>query len=354
VTDESPPKDQAAAMSDPIAQLIFLIIKAIMMPVLVILIVAFAIYFERKFAGFFAQRVGPTYVGPWGAFQSFMDIFKLLSKEDLTPLQADKRVFRLAPYILFVPAFLVMAVLPFGPVGGEPNLFGYRFDYVIANFDAAVVLFLAVGAMAVYGIVLAGWSSNSKYSLIGGLRAGAQMISYELAMGFSVVGVMLMAGSMNFVDIVDGQQGNFWHWYFIPQCVGGLVFFVASIAELNRTPFDLAEAEQELVAGHLTEYSGMRWGMFMFAEYVNLVVVSAVVSTMYWGGWRAPLTVLDFIPGPIWLFLKIIAFIFLYMWVRWTIIRYRYNQLMSIGWKVLLPLSLANLVVTAIVINVVN
>ena len=181
---------------------------------------AFAIYFERKFAGFFAGRVGPTYVGPWGSFQSFGDIFKLLSKEDVTPLRADKPVFKLAPYIAFIPAFLVMAVLPFGPVGGEPNLFGYRFDYVIANFDAGLVLFLAMGAMAVYGVVLAGWSSNSNYSLLGGLRAGAQMISYELAMGFSVVGVMLMAGSMNFVDIVNGQAGNFWDWYFIPQIVG--------------------------------------------------------------------------------------------------------------------------------------
>jgi NADH-quinone oxidoreductase subunit H len=257
----------------------------------------------------------------------------------------------MAPYIAFIPVFAVIAVLPFGPVGGGPNLFGHRFDYVIANFDAGVVLLLAMGALSVYGVVLAGWSSNSNYSLLGGLRAGAQMISYELAMGFSVVGVVLMAGSLNFVDIVNGQAGNFWEWYFIPQVVGGLVFFIASIAELNRTPFDLAEAEQELVAGHLTEYSGMRWGMFYFAEYVNLVVISAIVSTLYFGGWRAPLTVLDFIPGPIWLFLKMIAFIFLYMWVRWTIIRYRYNQLMSIGWKVLLPLSLANLVVTAIVVS---
>jgi NADH-quinone oxidoreductase subunit H len=324
------------------------------MPVLVIMIVAFLIFFERKFAGFFQGRVGPTYLGPWGSFQSFGDILKLLSKEDLIPAKADKPVFKLAPYIAFVPAFAVMAVLPFGPVGGEVNLFGYRFDYVIANFDAGLVLFLAMGALAVYGVVLAGWSSNSNFSLLGGLRAGAQMISYELAMGFSVVGVMLMAGSMNFVNIVDGQAGNFWHWYFIPQIVGGLVFFIATIAELNRTPFDLAEAEQELVAGHLTEYSGMRWGMFMFAEYVNMVVVSAVCSTLYFGGWRAPLEVLDFIPGPIWLFVKICAFIFLYIWVRWTIFRYRYNQLMSIGWNVLLPLSLANLVVTAIVINVVN
>lgn len=341
-------------MSDPVAQLIFLIIKAILMPVVIILMVAFAIYFERKFAGFFQARVGPTYLGPWGSLQSFGDVIKLSSKEDVTPLGADKPVFRLAPYIAFVPAFLVMAVLPFGPVGGEPNLFGHRFDYVIANFDAGIVLFLAMGSIAVYGVVLAGWSSNNKYSLLGGLRAGAQMISYELAMGFSVVGVMLMAGSMSLVDIVDAQAGNFWDWYFYPQIVGGLVFFIASIAELNRTPFDLAEAEQELVAGHLTEYSGMRWGMFYLAEYVNLIVVSAIASTLYFGGWRAPLEVLDFIPGPIWLFLKICAFMFIYMWIRWTIFRYRYNQLMSIGWKVLLPLSLLNLVVTAIVVSVVG
>ncbi len=201
-----------------------------------------------------------------------------------------------------------MAMLPFGPVGGRPNLFGYRFDYAITVFDSGLVLFLALGAIAVYGVVLAGWSSNNNYSLLGGLRAGAQMISYELAMGFAVVGVMLMAGSLSLVDIVDGQAGNFWNWYFIPQVVGGLIFFVATIAELNRTPFDLAEAEQELVAGYLTEYSGMRWGIFMFAEYVSLVVVSGIVATLYFGGWRAPLEVLDFIPGPIWLFLKIAVF----------------------------------------------
>jgi NADH-quinone oxidoreductase subunit H len=339
-------------MSDPLVQFIFLVIKAVAMPLLVVLIVAFAIFFERKFAGFFAGRVGPTYLGPWGSLQSFGDILKLLSKEDVVPDRADKPVFKLAPYLAFIPVFLVMAVLPFGPVGGqELNLFGHHFDYVIADFDSGLVLFLAMGALAFYGVVLAGWSSNSNYSLLGGLRAGAQMISYELAMGFSVVGVILMAGSLSLVDIVDAQAGNFWHWYFIPQIVGGIVFFIATLAELNRTPFDLAEAEQEIVAGYLTEYSGMRWGMFYFAEYVNLVVVSAIVSTLYLGGWRAPLEVLDFIPGPIWLFLKVCFLMFLYMWIRWTIIRYRYNQLMSIGWKVLLPLSLANLVVTAVVVS---
>ena len=341
-------------MTDAIAQLIFLLIKAVLMSVLVVMMVAFIIFFERKFAGFFQGRVGPTYLGPGGSFQSFGDIFKLLSKEDLIPARSDQFVFKLAPYIIFVPAFLVMAVLPFGPVGGEPNLFGYRFDYVIANFDSGLVLFLAMGGIAVYGVVLAGWSSNNNFSLLGGLRAGAQMVSYELAMGFSVVGVMVMAGSMSLVTIVDKQGGNFWDWYWAPQLVGGIIFFIATLAELNRTPFDLAEAEQELVAGYLTEYSGMRWGIFMFAEYVNLVVISGIVSTLYFGGWHAPFTVLDFIPGPIWLFLKICVMVFIYMWVRWTIFRYRYNQLMSMGWKVLLPLSIANLAVTAIVVAIVG
>lgn len=341
-------------MSDAIAQLIFLLIKAVLMSLIVLLIVAFAIYFERKFAGFFQSRVGPTYLGPWGSLQSFGDVLKLLSKEDVIPAQADKWVFRLAPYIAFMAGFMVMAVLPFGPVGGEPNLFGYRFDYIIANFDSGLVLFLALGALGVYGVLLAGWSSNSNYSLLGGLRAGAQMISYELAMGFSAAGVMIMAGSMSLVDIVNAQAGNFWHWYFIPQIVGGLVFFVASIAELNRTPFDLPEGEQELVAGYLTEYSGMRWGLFMLTEYTNMVVISGIISTLYLGGWRAPLEMLDFIPGPIWLFIKICVLVFLYMWIRWTIFRYRYNQLMSIGWKVLLPVSLANLAVTAVVVSIVG
>ena len=341
-------------MTVAIAQLIFLLIKAVLMAGIIVGMVAFVIFFERKFAGFFQGRVGPTYLGPGGSLQSLGDIAKLLSKEDLVPTDADKTVFKLAPYIIFIPAFLVMAIMPFGPVGGAPNLFGYRFDYVIANFDSGMVLLLAMGGIAVYGVVLAGWSSNNSFSLLGGLRAGAQMISYELAMGFAVVGVMLMANSMNLVKIVDGQAGNFWDWYWAPQLVGGIIFFIASIAELNRTPFDLAEAEQELVAGYLTEYSGMRWGIFMFAEYVNLVVVSGIVSTLYLGGWHAPFTVLDFIPGPIWLFLKICVMVFIYMWVRWTIFRYRYNQLMSMGWKVLLPLSIANLAVTAIVIAIVG
>ena len=289
-------------MSDAIAQLIFLLIKAVLMPVLIVIMVAFIIYFERKFAGFFQGRVGPTYLGPWGSLQSFGDILKLLSKEDLMPDEADKPVFRLAPYIVFIPAFLVMAVLPFGPVGGEPNLFGYRVrlrDRQLRRRPGAVPghgrhrrLRGGAGRLVVQQQLLAaGRPARRRPDDL--LRAGHGL----LGGGRHAHGRLL-----NLVDIVDGQAGNFWDWYFIPQMVGGVIFFIATLAELNRTPFDLAEAEQELVAGYLTEYSGMRWGIFMFAEYVNMVVISGIVSTLYFGGWRAPFEVLDFIPGPIWLF----------------------------------------------------
>ncbi|GAB4254210.1 MAG: NADH-quinone oxidoreductase subunit NuoH [Thermoleophilia bacterium] len=330
---------------------IFLVIKAVLWVAIGVGMVPFIIYFERKFAGFFQSRVGPTYAGPWGSLQSFGDMAKLLSKEDLIPERADSIVFRLAPYILFVPAFITMALVPFGPRGVD--IFGHKVDLVIADFDAGAVMFLALGSIAVYGIVFAGWSSNNHWSLLGSLRCGANMISYEISMGLALVGTFLMADSLNFNQIVDAQAGNFWHWYFIPQIVGFAIFFVSSIAELNRDPFNLAEAEQELVAGHMTEYSGMRWGLFMFGEYVNMVVMSAVIATLFFGGWRAPFTFLDFIPGFIWLLAKVGFFIFIYMWIRWTFPRYRYNQLMDIGWKIFLPLAIANLAVTAVIVSVV-
>lgn len=331
--------------------LIFLVIKGILWVVVAVGMVPFIIYFERKFAGFFQSRVGPTYAGPWGALQSFGDMAKLLSKEDLIPDWSDKPVFRLAPYILFVPSFITMALIPFGPM--DVTIFGYQVDLIIAQFDAGAILFLSLGSIAVYGIVFAGWASNNHWSLLGSLRSGAQMVSYEISMGLALVGLFVMAGSVNFVEIVDSQAGSFWDWYFIPQIVGFAIFFVASIAELNRAPFDLAEAEQELVAGHMTEYTGMRWGIFMFGEYVNMVVVSAVMATLFFGGWRAPFDALNFIPGFIWLVGKVLFFIFMYMWIRWTLPRYRYNQLMDIGWKVFLPLAIANLVVTALIVSVV-
>jgi NADH-quinone oxidoreductase subunit H len=333
-------------------EFIILVIKGVLWVAVAVGMVPFIIYFERKFAGFFQGRVGPTYAGPGGVLQSFGDMAKLLSKEDLTPDNADKWVFRIAPYILFVPAFVIMTLIPFGPMG--VNIFGYEVDLVMANFDAGVIMVLALSSMAVYGIVFGGWGSNSNWALLGALRAGAQMISYEISMGFAVIGVLIMANTLNFVHIVDAQAGNFWNWFFIPQIVGFVIFFVASIAELNRAPFDLAEAEQELVAGFMTEYTGMRWGIYMFGEYVAMVVMSAVIATLFFGGWRAPFEFLDFIPGFIWLIGKVLFFIFMYMWIRWTLPRYRYNQLMDIGWKVFLPVSIANLAVTAIIVSVVS
>jgi NADH-quinone oxidoreductase subunit H len=333
-------------------EFIILVIKGVLWVAVAVGMVPFIIYFERKFAGFFQGRVGPTYAGPGGVLQSFGDMAKLLSKEDLTPINADKWVFRIAPYILFVPAFVIMALIPFGPMGVD--IFGFEVDLVMANFDAGVIMVLALSSMAVYGIVFGGWGSNSNWALLGALRAGAQMISYEISMGFAIIGVLLMANTLNFVQIVDAQAGNFWNWFFIPQIVGFLIFFVASIAELNRAPFDLAEAEQELVAGFMTEYTGMRWGVYMFGEYVAMVVMSAVIATLFFGGWRPPLEVLGFIPGFIWLIGKVLFFIFMYMWIRWTLPRYRYNQLMDIGWKVFLPISIANLAVTAIIVSVVS
>ena len=331
-------------------QFIFLIIKAAIVFFFCVGLAAMLIWGERKYAGWMQSRLGPNYAGPMGVLQTFGDLAKLLRKEDVIPDTVDRPVFRAAPYLLWVPAALTMAVIPFG--GMDAKIFGWRTDLVIANFDAGIVLFLAMGSLAVYGIVFAGWSSNSKWALIGALRSGAQMISYELAMGLSLVGVMILAGSMNLVNIVEYQSGAFWHWNFIPQIVGFVIFFIASIAELNRTPFDLPEAEQELVAGFMNEYTGMRWGIFMFSEYVNMIVMSAIMATVFLGGWRAPFESWNVIPGFLWLIAKMMGFILLYMWVRWSIPRYRYNQLMSLGWKVLFPLALANLAVTALVVTV--
>lgn len=332
-------------------EFIILVIKGVLWVAVAVGMVPFIIYFERKFAGFFQSRVGPTYAGPGGVLQSFGDMAKLLSKEDLTPANADKWVFRIAPYILFVPAFIIMTLIPFGPM--NVDILGHEVDLVMADFDAGIVMFLALSSIAVYGIVFGGWASNNNWALLGALRAGAQMISYELAMGLAIVGLLVMANTLSFVELVDQQAGHFWNWYFIPQIVGFFIFFVASIAELNRAPFDLAEGEQELVAGFMTEYSGMRWGLYMFGEYVAMVTMSAVMATLFFGGWRAPFEFLNFIPGFIWLIGKVLFFIFIYMWIRWTLPRYRYNQLMDIGWKIFLPLAIANLAVTAIIVSVV-
>jgi NADH-quinone oxidoreductase subunit H len=307
------------------------------------------VYVERKVAAHLQQRIGPSLVGPKGLLQPLADVIKLMFKEELRPKASDALLFSLAPVISATAAFSAFAVVPFG---GETTLFGLLEEPLglhVADVNVAILIVFAIASMGVYGIVLAGWSSNSKYSLLGGLRSSAQMISYELSYGLSLAGVLLIANSLSLVDIVNQQSplwlGFFPGWFVFLQPIGFLIFMTAGVAETNRAPFDFPEAEQELVAGYHTEYSSMRFALFFLAEYVNMVTVSAVATDLFLGGWHMP-----FLPdslGWLWFLLKVSAILFFYVWMRWTLPRYRYDQLMSFGWKVLLPVSVLNLIVTA-------
>jgi NADH-quinone oxidoreductase subunit H len=310
---------------------------------------AIMVYVERKVAALLQQRIGPYLVGPKGLLQPLADIIKLMFKEELRPAGADRFLFALAPIIAATCAFAAFAVVPFG---AETTLFGLVPDGLrlqVADVNVAVLVVFAIASMGVYGIVLAGWSSNSKYSLLGGLRASAQMISYELSYGLALASVIVVANSLSLADIVNRQAGSWWYglprWYVFLQPLGFLIYMTAGIAETNRAPFDFPEAEQELVAGYHTEYSSMTFAMFFMAEYINMVTVSAVATDLFLGGWHGP-----FLPeslGWIWFLIKVGAILFFYVWMRWTLPRYRYDQLMSFGWKVLLPLAVVNLIVTA-------
>jgi len=307
------------------------------------------VYFERKVAALLQQRVGPFLVGPKGLLQPLADVIKLMFKEELRPAAADPLLFALAPIISATAAFAAFAVVPFG---AETTLFGLLdtpLRLQVADVNVAVLVIFAIASMSVYGIVLAGWSSNSKYSLLGGLRSSAQMISYELSYGMSLASVLLLGNSLSLTDIVNGQSGNWFgfipRWFVFLQPVGFLIYMTAGIAETNRAPFDFPEAEQELVAGYHTEYSSMSFAMFFLAEYINMVTVSAVATDLFLGGWHGPL--LPESLGWIWFLIKVTAILFFYVWMRWTLPRYRYDQLMAFGWKVLLPVSVLNLIVTA-------
>jgi NADH-quinone oxidoreductase subunit H len=309
---------------------------------------AIMVYVERKVAGHLQQRLGPHLVGWKGVLQPLADIVKLLFKEDTRPAAADALLFSIAPIISATAAFAAFSVVPFG---GETTLLGLLAEPLrlqVADVNVAILVVFAVASMGVYGIVLAGWSSNSKYSLLGGLRSSAQMISYELSYGLALAAVLLMANSMSLTEIVNSQSGNWLgfipRWYVLPQFVGFLIFMTAGIAETNRAPFDFPEAEQELVAGYHTEYSSMRFAMFFLAEYVNMVTVAAVATDLYLGGWYGPF--LNEWLGPLWFLLKVAAILFFYVWMRWTLPRYRYDQLMAFGWKLLLPISVLNLIAT--------
>jgi NADH-quinone oxidoreductase subunit H len=310
---------------------------------------AVMVYVERKVAALLQQRLGPYLVGPKGMLQPLADIIKLMFKEELRPKAADWFLFGLAPVISAACAFAAFAVVPFG---ADTTLFGLLKEPLrlqVADVNVAVLVIFAIASMSVYGIVLAGWSSNSKYSLLGGLRSSAQMISYELSYGLALASVLLLGNTLSLSGIVNAQSGTWFgflpRWFVFLQPVGFLIYFTAGVAETNRAPFDFPEAEQELVAGYHTEYSSMSFAMFFLAEYVNMVTVSAVATNLFLGGWHGPFLPESF--GWIWFLIKVGALLFFYVWMRWTVPRYRYDQLMKFGWKILLPIAVINLLVTA-------
>jgi NADH-quinone oxidoreductase subunit H len=310
---------------------------------------AVMVYAERKVAAFMQQRHGPYLVGPKGLLQPVADIVKLVFKEELKPKAADTLLFAAAPVISAMAAIAAFAPVPFGAATTFFGLLPEPMPLMVADINVAVLVIFAVTSMGVYGIVLAGWSSNSKYSLLGGLRSSAQMISYELAYGMALATIVMLAGSLSLREIVDAQRGSWFgfipKWYAFINPISFLIFTIAGIAETNRAPFDFPEAEQELVAGYHTEYSSMRFALFFLAEYINMVTVAAVATNLFLGGWHGP-----FIPeayGWIWFLIKLSALCFGYLWLRWTLPRFRYDQLMSFGWKLLLPLATVNLLVSA-------
>jgi NADH-quinone oxidoreductase subunit H len=311
------------------------------------------VWAERKVAARLQQRFGPTMAGPAGLLQPFADVLKLLFKEELRPKASDAVLFYIAPVISAGTAFLAFCVVPFGPPTTFFGLLKQPVPLYVADVNVAMLVVFAVASMGVYGIVLAGWSSNSKYSLLGGLRASAQMISYELSYGMALASVLLVANSLSLQEVVNAQAGA-WHvfgvpvaprWFVFVQPIGFFIFMTAGIAETNRAPFDFPEAEQELVAGYHTEYSSMTFAMFFLAEYVNMVTVSAVATNLFLGGWHLP--PLPEWLGFVWWFAKLSVLLFFYLWIRWTLPRYRYDQLMQFGWKFLLPLAAINLLITA-------
>ncbi|MGB5893746.1 MAG: NADH-quinone oxidoreductase subunit NuoH [Ignavibacteriaceae bacterium] len=334
--------------------ILFSLAKILLVIVLLFLTVAYLTYFERKVSAWAQNRIGPNRVGWKGLLQPFADVFKLLLKEDIVPEKADKIVHLLAPMISLFIAFSTFAVIPFGP---EVHLFGYDIPLVVADVNMGILFVLALTSLAVYGLTLAGWSSGSKYSLLGGIRSSAQMISYEISMGFSIGGVLLLSESLRPIAIVESQSG--WMWNAIVQPIGFITFLVSAFAETNRLPFDLPEAEPELVGGFHTEYSSMKFAGFFLSEYANMIIASALIVTLYLGGWQIPYIDLLGLPSGLVALLqigafifKLVAILFFFLWIRWSLPRFRYDQLMNLGWKVMFPLSLINIIWVALLIMI--
>jgi NADH-quinone oxidoreductase subunit H len=332
------------AVQEPIAMesVIVQVVKALLIFAFVLQVVPLILLLERKLLGRFQARIGPNRVGPYGLLQPIADVLKLLSKEQFTPATAVPWMMAIAPAISIFTAVAALAVIPFGP----ESAWGGKFGLYGMDVSIGVLWPLAFGALAFYGLVLGGWASGSKYSFLGAMRSAAQLISYEVSLGLSLLGVILTAGSLSLTQIVDAQEGM---WYVVPQIVGFIIFLVAGFAETNRPPFDLPEADAEIVAGYNTEFGGMRFGSFFMAEYINVIVISGVATTMFLGGWHGPGPIAL---APLWVILKMFAFVLLFIWVRATLPRLRYDQLMAFGWKVLLPLATLNALVTAIVVAV--
>jgi NADH-quinone oxidoreductase subunit H len=322
--------------------LLWIVLKILGIVVPLLLCVAYLTFAERKVIGYIQVRIGPNRVGIAGLLQPIADLIKLLSKEIIIPTRSNRYLFVVAPLFALTPALAGWAAIPF-----EEGMV----------LDAGVLYLFAMSSLGVYGILIAGWASNSKYAMLGALRSAAQTVSYEIAMGFALVGVLLASGSMNITNVVLSQQGGLWHWWFIPLMPLFMVFWIAALAETNRAPFDLAEGESEIVAGFHVEYSGIGFALFFLAEYASMILIATIMALLFMGGWLSPFEgipflgdVFFFVPGFVWLLLKISFFLFVYLWVRATFPRYRYDQLMRLGWKVLIPVTIVWVIVTAVMV----
>lgn len=333
-------------MLNDLLLIIWILIKIFAIAIPLVVLVAYLTFFERKVVGYIQTRIGPNRIGPWGLLQPWADVIKMFCKEIIVPAASNRYLFILAPILTIAPALAAWAVIPFDQ------------GMVLANINAGVLFLYAMGSLGVYGILVAGWAANSKYSMFGAMRAAAQTISYEIAMGFAFVGVLMAADSMNLQDIVLKQQGGFWHWYWLPLLPLFVTYWISGVAETNRLPFDVAEGESEIVAGFHVEYSGIAFGVFFLAEYANMVLVSTITALLFLGGWLSPFqgipvlgALFAWVPGIVWLLLKISFFLYLFLWLRATFPRYRYDQIMRLGWKVLIPVTLVWIVVLALAIE---
>jgi NADH-quinone oxidoreductase subunit H len=322
------------------------VLKILLIVIPLMVSVAYLTFVERKVIGYMQDRIGPNRVGYFGLLQPIADAIKAFFKESISPSRSNAYLYAVAPSLTLIPALAAWAVIPFSP------------HWILANLNAGILYIFAMTSVGVYGVIIAGWASNSKYAMYGALRSAAQVVSYELAMGFSLIGVLMAAHSLNLSDIVRAQSGGIWHWYWLPLFPLFIVYWISGIAETNRAPFDVVEGESEIVAGHHVEYSGMRFAVFFLAEYANMILISALISVLFLGGWLSPFEgipvigpLLQGVPGLVWLLIKMMIPLFVYLWIRASFPRYRYDQIMRLGWKVFIPLTLVWIVVVAFAVK---